>query len=158
MIDLHLLVDEGFLTSAEIENIPRFQKRKVEFDKVRTWKHGLFMEAFERFQNDKIHHFGDEYNYFLNEHGWWLHDYALFMAAKEHFGKTSWHNWANDFKLRKKAALNKIGLQLEKEVNYHRFLQFLFFTISARLILPLWRKLEPMRSGHYFISGDLEKR
>lgn len=127
MIDLHLLVDEGFLTSTEIENIPRFQKRKVEFEKVRTWKHGLFMKAFERFQNDKIHHFGDEYNYFLNEHGWWLHDYALFMAAKEHFGKTSWHNWTDDFKIRKREALNKIGLQLEKEVNYHRFLQFLFF-------------------------------
>jgi 4-alpha-glucanotransferase len=49
------------------------------------------------------------------------------MAAKEHFGTPSWHKWDDDFKLRKKAALDKIGQQLEKEVNYHRFLQFLFF-------------------------------
>ena len=127
LIDLQRLQEEGFLFSKELENIPRFLRRKVEFEKVRTWKHGLFMKAFERFQNEKIHQFRDEYNYFLNEHGWWLHDYALFMAAKEHFKTTSWHEWDDDFKLRKKEALKKVGIQLEKEVDYHRFLQFLFF-------------------------------
>lgn len=126
LIDLHILVDEGLLTFDELGNTPRFLKRKVEFEKVKTWKHGLFEKAFTRFQNEK-HRYQNEYNYFLNEHGWWLNDYALFMAAKEYFGAMSWHQWDDDFKLRKKAALNKIGHQLEKEVNYHRFLQFQFF-------------------------------
>ncbi len=127
LIDLQILQDEGFLSAKELENIPPFLKRKVEFEKVRSWKHGLFEKAFARFQYEKIHQYLDEYNYFLNEHGWWLHDYALFMAAKEHFGVISWHKWDNDFKFRKKEALKKVGQQLEKEVDYHRFLQFLFF-------------------------------
>ena len=127
LIDLHLLRDDGFLSDEELENIPRFLQRKVEFEKVRRWKYILFEKAFARFQKEKIHRFKDEYNYFLNEHGWWLHDYALFMAAKEHFKNISWHKWDDDFKLRKKEALSKVGKRLEKEVDYHRFLQFLFF-------------------------------
>ena len=127
LIDLQLLQDEGFIAVEELENIPRFFQRKVEFEKVRKWKHTIFEKAFARFQKEKIHQFQDEYNYFLKEHGWWLHDYALFMAAKEYFENISWHKWDDDFKLRKKEALNRVGNILEKQVDYHRFLQFLFF-------------------------------
>ena len=127
LIDLELLVEDGFLNADELEKIPRFLKRKVEFAKVGKWKNELFEKAFVRFQNEKHHRYQAEYKLFLKEHDWWLYDYVLFISAKEYFGKTSWHKWDNDFKLRKKEALNKIGHKLEKEMNYHRFLQFLFF-------------------------------
>jgi len=127
LINLELLVDEGFLMANEIENKPRYLKRKVEFERVRTWKNGLFMKAFNRFQKEKIPQYHNEYNHFLNEHGWWLHDYALFMAAKEYFGPTSWHEWDDDFKFRKEEAVNNVKKLLAKELDYQCFLQFLFF-------------------------------
>ncbi|MEZ5105952.1 MAG: 4-alpha-glucanotransferase [Draconibacterium sp.] len=127
MIDLELLKDEGLLTAEDFDLLPKFFHTRVEFGKVRKWKLELLGKAFLNFREHKFYRYADEYNYFLNEHGWWLHDYALFMAAKEHFGPVSWHEWDNDFKLRKQEALNRLGQQLSKETDFHRFLQFLFF-------------------------------
>ncbi len=42
LIDLELLVEMDSLLGEELENIPRFLKQKVEFEKVRKWKHRYF--------------------------------------------------------------------------------------------------------------------
>lgn len=132
LIDLEYLIGDELLNSEDLLTIPKFFKRKVEFEKVRTWKNVLFEKAFLNFQN-KFAHFQNEYNHFLNEHAWWLNDYALFMAAKAHFGEISWHKWDTDFKLRKKKALNEVGKILSQELDFHKFLQFLFFRQWFRL-------------------------
>lgn len=134
MIDLDHLVEDGLIDEEELQSAPKFFQRKVEFEKVRKWKNGLFEKAFFAFQKKKFHQFQNQYQHFLDEHTWWLHDYALFMAAKEYFGNhISWHKWDNDFKLRKKEALQRVGELLANEVDYHKFLQFLFFRQWFRL-------------------------
>ncbi len=127
LIDIELLVEDRLLKAEEIEDKPRFFRHKVLFDKVKEWKDVLFHTAFSRFQKELFEHFRDEYNHFLNEHDWWLHDYALFMAAKDEYGKLSWHKWESDFKYRKPQALKRVGEALANKVDYHKFLQFLFF-------------------------------
>lgn len=133
LIDLHFLVEEGLLISADFENIPRFFKRKVEFEKVGKWKSNLFEKAFSNFRHKRFSSFQNEYQHFLKEHSWWLNDYALFMAAKDYFGPVSWHKWDEDFKLRKLNALNRFEEKLSEEVAYHKFIQFLFFRQWFRL-------------------------
>ena len=127
MIDLELIKDEGLLKTEDFAVIPKFFQTRVEFEKVRKWKIVLLEKAFLNFRENRFFQYKDEYNYFLNEHGWWLHDFALFMAAKEHFGPVSWYKWEKDFKLRKPEALNKLAQLLWDKTDFHRFLQFLFF-------------------------------
>lgn len=132
LIDLELLVDDHLLSIEDLGNPPKLLRKKVEFDKVRKWKNDLFEKAFVNFQH-QFSRFQNEYNHFLNEHTWWLNDYVLFISAKEYFGAISWHKWDNDFKLRKKKAVSEVGKLLSKEVDFHKFLQFLFFRQWFRL-------------------------
>lgn len=127
MIDLQLLEKDGLLGEDDYMPLPKFYRKKVDFKKVRPWKHLIFEKAFANFQSARFRHFQNEYNHFLDEHGWWLHDYAVFMAAKEHFGNISWHKWETGFKLRKTHALHEMATKLAHRVDYHKFLQFIFF-------------------------------
>ncbi len=34
-----------------------------------------------------------DYQKFVAENSWWLSDYALFMAVKDHFGGVEWTKW-----------------------------------------------------------------
>jgi 4-alpha-glucanotransferase len=133
LIDMQLLVEDGLLAESDFLPFPAFLKKKVEFEKVGTWKHELFAKAFSNFQENRFQHFQNEYSHFLNEHGWWLHDYALFMAAKSYFKNISWHKWDTGFKLRQPEKLQEIAQKLSKEIDYHKFLQFLFFRQWFRL-------------------------
>jgi 4-alpha-glucanotransferase len=133
LIDLQLLIDDELLDSEDLQTIPKFLKRKVEFGKVRKWKDSILAKAFSNFQQNRASHFHDEYNHFLNEHDWWLNDYALFMAAKDYYNNISWHKWDDDFKFRKQKALQKFSELLSNELAYHKFVQFLFFRQWFRL-------------------------
>ena len=56
-----------------------------------------------------------------------MRDFALFTAVKHHFGDVMWTKWPDvDIRLRKKAAIEKYTAQLDGEIRYHLFCQYLF--------------------------------
>ena len=58
----------------------------------------------------------------------WLADYALFMAVKAHFGGVSFQEWPDEaIRLREPAAMAHYGALLAEEIQYIRFVQYLFF-------------------------------
>lgn len=127
MIDLFSLVDEHLLPVKYLDNIPRFDIRQCDFAKVQKWKTPVLKKAFLEFQErhrDQLH---AEYHRFLDENGWWLNDYALFMAAHSHFGGIVWQAWPDEIKFRQPAALANLENKLSDETGFHRFCQFLFF-------------------------------
>ncbi len=127
LIDLSLLVEDGLLAKNDIKRRSTFSSKKVDFQKVEGWKNPLLRKAFRNFQNQKLENPEDEYLHFLKEHTWWLSDYALFMAAKKHFQDAHWSKWEHDLKFRKKNALKRFAELLSADIDYHKFLQFLFF-------------------------------
>lgn len=133
LIDLQFLVEDGLLTKQDLKTIPKFPEKRVDFKKVEVSKYPLLQKAFENFQHKKPENLEEEYNKFLKEHGWWLQDYALFMAAKEHFKDLHWREWDYDLKFRKKKAIHKHTELLSGEIDYRKFLQFLFFKQWFRL-------------------------
>jgi 4-alpha-glucanotransferase len=133
LIDLELLAEDGFLDSKPIEKIPSFSKKIVEFEKITNWKNQVLRTAFNTFQNKLKKKKLVEYQIFLDEHSWWLNDYAFFMAAKKRFGEVVWNEWEDDLKFRKNTALKKWGVKLAAEIDYHKFLQFTFFSQWFRL-------------------------
>ncbi len=124
LIDLELLAKEGWLTKADLK-APAFSVQKADFEAAGKWKLPLLMKAYENFQKNTAP-FINEYFYFQYEHDWWLNDFALFMALKEHFGGVSWNNWPEEIKFRKPDAMQKYAEKLKVETDTWKFFQWLF--------------------------------
>ncbi len=127
LVDLSTLQEEGLLEAGDLASIPRFDIRQVEFEKVTTWKTRLLRKAFHRFGPGHPGITGGSYGAFLDEHNWWLADFALFMAARHHFGEVRWQEWPQELKTRQPAAMEEFRNLLEQEIAYHQFVQYCFF-------------------------------
>ncbi len=127
LIDLKKLLDENLLDREDLKNTPRFLKSKVDFANVEQWKMQLLRKAFEKFQANNYGSFHSEYQDFLKEHNWWLQDFALFMAAKEHFKGEHWTSWPEELKFRTPVGIHKYQANLSEEINFWKFSQFQFF-------------------------------
>ena len=147
-IDLDLLEKEALLTAVDRENVPDFPTKKVDFENVEKWKYPLLKKAFDNFDDRPFEELKAEYYIFLNENGWWLNDYALFMALKKDFGGAMWMDWKEGIKFRKENSLVYYRNKLSEEINFQQFLQFIFFR--------QWLKLKQYaNSKNIRIFGDL---
>lgn len=131
LIDLELLAEEGFLTESDIRT-PKFSSTKVEFFEASKWKKPLLQKAFQNFKEhgEKWH---EEYHHFQKEHNWWLNDFALFMACKDHFDGKIWNVWPEEIKFRFQETLKQYQKKLKAEVEFWKFLQWQFFRQWHRL-------------------------
>nr|MDA3832096.1 4-alpha-glucanotransferase [Spirochaetales bacterium] len=80
--------------------------------------------AFVRLGDD----FPPEFAVFCREHSHWLDDYSLFLILKQEFAQQSWTKWPIEFRSRDKKALVAFAADHEKQVDYIKFEQFLFFS------------------------------
>jgi 4-alpha-glucanotransferase len=153
LIDLDFLVKEGLLIREDLEMKPYFPLYRVDFDKVDNWKYPKLKIAFENFRQTE--RYDNEYQLFLNEHGWWLNDYALFMAVKKHFKNVIWTGWDEDIKFRKDDAVKKYAELLSDEIEFRKFLQFLFFRQWFRLKeYASSKKVQILGDLPLYVSGD----
>ena len=58
----------------------------------------------------------------------WLPNYALYMAVKHHFDMKSWLDWPDEaIRLRKSEAVERYTKELQEDVDFYTYLQFLFY-------------------------------
>ena len=69
----------------------------------------------------------EEIEKFKQQHAGWIHDYALYMALKSAYEMKAFHDWPEELIKRRDETLKATTLRLEKDVNYHIFVQYLFF-------------------------------
>ncbi|HYQ58280.1 MAG TPA: 4-alpha-glucanotransferase, partial [Draconibacterium sp.] len=155
LIDLETLLNEGLLSCEDFDNIPRFLKSKVDFKKVSIWKQALLKKAFQQFYNFKFDEYRNEYNHFLNEHGWWLNDYALFISVRGYFGGLHWKEWDRGIKFRELAVVHEYSERLKQQINFEKFLQFMFFRQWHRLKqYANEREIQIVGDVPLYVSGD----
>lgn len=128
LIDLDDLVENGLLTKAECEAAdyganPNF----VDFEKVYRTKMKLLRQAHKSFQEDVA------YLAFIKEEEDWLDGYALFMAIKGKNDQASWLKWDKEIRLRKPETLDRLREELREEINFWRFVQYIFYTEWLKL-------------------------
>ena len=121
LIDLENLVEVGLLSPALLQNPPAFPDDKVDYGAIIPFKEKLLRKAY---QNFKII---DSFASFCEKESYWLDDYSLFMALKEHFNGASWVQWDDAVKRRQKDIIENFKIALQDEIRYHQFLQFVFF-------------------------------
>ena len=136
----------GFISTEELIKPPKCKKDKVLFELIKDWKLPILKQAFITFKESGVLLY--EYEVFLDNNSWWLHDYALFMACKQQFNDLIWNEWEHGLKFRDKKTLTKYTKELKEEIDFQKFVQFLFF--------KQWTELkEYANSKNIKIIGDV---
>lgn len=144
-IDLETLISEGLLTKAECREYDfGSEAAKVDYEKLYKNRFPLLKKAFKRSSlSEKI-----KYKKFIADNSFWLENYALFMAVKEHFGGVAWNEWDSDIRNREQSAMEHYREKLADEIEFHRFLQYEFYV--------QWDKLKRyINKNNIEIIGDI---
>ena len=104
----------------------------ADFEGVQEHKIPLFRKAFELFSTSPLAP-RDEYRAFCGKSSSWLDDYTLYSALAARFNTLDWTSWEHGIALREKEAVEKWRNELRDEIEYKKFLQFIFFRQWAAL-------------------------
>lgn len=126
LISLERLAAEGLLDTADLQSVPEFPSHRVDFASAVPFKYGLLRKAFDRFAGARSDAFPDDYYQVCERNAFWLEDHALFMALKEAHGGRVWTEWEEPAARRNPDALVRWRDRLRREIQFHKFLQFVF--------------------------------
>ncbi|WP_374687289.1 4-alpha-glucanotransferase [Promineifilum sp.] len=124
------LVSEGFLPAKVVAEAPSLPTAEVDFGPVIEYKTALLRAAYEHFRDH-----GDEerraaFDAFCAEAAFWLDDFALFMALKEHHKDVEggmWAKWPKPIRTRQAKALKQWTNELSDAIMLQKYQQFLFY-------------------------------
>ena len=140
LIDLEQLVQEGLLYYQELKTLDT--QTHVDFGALYNTRLAVLRLAFSRFcQNEAL-------DAFCEENKSWLGEYALYMALKEKNGGKAWYRWKKTLKFRNPDAIDQARQDLQAQIRFYSFVQYLFFKQWTQL------KAYANRNG-ISIIGDL---
>ncbi len=144
-ISLEELIKEGTLTEEECEEADfGAHENAVDYEKLYKNRYPLLRKAYERSRISE----NPAYQKYVEENGWWLSDYALFMAVKERFDGAPWTQWAEDIRRRFGYAMDYYRRELYYDIEFQQYLQFQFFR--------QWQRLKEYANSHGVqIIGDI---
>lgn len=145
LISLEELIEEGVLTEEECDSVDFGVKpERVDYDKLHEGRYGLLHLAYERSDISK----NPDFQQFVSNNGWWLEDYALFMAVKGFFGEAPYQEWPEDIRMHWGFALDYYRRELYFDVEFQKYMQFKFF--------EQWNRLHAYaREKDILIVGDI---
>lgn len=128
-IDFELLEEDGLLEKKDYTSV-NWERNPDSVDYEFLYKnvYNVLRKAFERFSPTP------EYRLFEMISRDWLDDYALFMSLKFHFDGAPWYKWPSELAKAEKDAVDKAKKQFEKDIKFHKFIQYIFHT--------QWKKLK----------------
>lgn len=122
-IDLPTLYDQGLITSQELAENSYHEPYAVDFKWLYDTRLPLLRKAFSRIGEKEKR----EIAAFRGENSYWLPDFALYMALKDHHGQEDWPHWEKPLRLREPEALQKAREELSEDVAFYEFVQYEFF-------------------------------
>ena len=123
-LSLDRLADDDLIKRSSIKNCNKFVER-VDYESVRAFKEPYYRKAFRVFKKD-FNRFKNDYDQFLKE-AFWLENYATFMSLKKQFNNEAWTTWPKEAKHFVKHPQEYDITNIKDEIEYHKFLQFIFF-------------------------------
>ena len=142
------LMELELITEDDLNNMPEWESGYVDYGKVITFKNQLFHTAYQTFRHTPDKMLLEKYDAFCEQHVSWLDDYALFMAGKDAHNGKCWLEWEEDLRNPTPVSRAKWEKDLEEEIGYYKFLQYLFF--------QQWTALKTYANAHNIeIIGDI---
>lgn len=126
-IDAEQLADEGWLTAQQLRDTEVQANATLDYALARELKMPLLHQAWKKFRKDKTHKWQLEFHVYTEKEKHWLDDYALFAVLKREFKEHPWYEWPSEFREREIKAINNIRSALKDQINYEKWLQFLFY-------------------------------
>ena len=108
-----------------MEPIPEFTNNKVEFEKLKKWKHILLSKAATNFSNTDNNDLVN-YHEFCEKQVFWLNGYATFIVLKEMQDQTDWSYWELKYRKFNEDILDDIESIKKSEIEEIKILQYLF--------------------------------
>ncbi len=144
-IDLDLLKAEGLLKPSEYRKLNwGSDPERVDYGTMYETRFPVLRRAVSRLLAQRP----DEVHAFCWSQGEWIHNYAIFMAVKGHFGGEAWQSWPLDIRTRQPEALAWAEETLADEILFWKGLQYLFF--------QQWTALKSYANQHGIaIVGDV---
>lgn len=141
LIDLQGLLSRSLLEAGDLDNMPA-NTDSVDFGAVFKEKHQVLKKAYQKFTATR------NYEEFCKQNDFWLENYATFMAIKDDNDGRPWNEWEKGLKLRLTSPMQQIKQKLEKQIEYYKFLQFVFY--------EQWQKIQDYaHSKNIKIIGDI---
>jgi 4-alpha-glucanotransferase len=126
LIDLDTLIESGMLKPGEVTLKKAFPPDYVDYNLVRKFREPVLVKAFHRFRRDGGFN-SDDYLMFWKEHAWWLESWSLFYACRKNLKGKNWSYWDEQLIRREQKALNLKFQSFREDVDFQRFVQFMFF-------------------------------
>ena len=126
-ISLQKLAEQGWF-SGSLDETKKSDDHFVLFEDALSYKDEILKQAYDNFFFYADHDTVNDFELFCKEQIFWLHDFALFSALSEEFETTLWTKWDKDIAQRNKEAINTWSEKLEKEIRFHKFVQYIFFS------------------------------
>jgi len=125
-ISLERLTDRPWVDEGDLPDAPEFDPHRVQYERVRAFKHEALRSAFERFRERADESERESFASFREDESAWLEDYALFRALKAEFDGAGWTDWPEPIRTRDPDALDRRREAVTEDVDYHAFCQWLF--------------------------------
>ncbi len=125
LIDLHKLAQKGLLDAHELHTLHPFDKRRVDYNVVADYKLPLIFKAARHFIFSELH-LSESYQKFKSENEFWLPDYTLFIALKDHFNDLPVNQFEEPIRKRDSHTLDYWRNTLAKRIFEHEVVQYLF--------------------------------
>lgn len=150
LISPERLVDDGLAEQSDLDMPASMNEGRVHYGDVTRWKETLLRKAWSKFAEHPHSNLQHRFHEFRNDPAqhYWLEDFALFLALKERFGGVEWPEWDEALARREKKAMAAAKRELKGEIEFHCFVQFVFFRQWWQLRHEAW-------SHGITIMGDL---
>ena len=120
------LMEKGLLSREDLENIPNWDPRRIDYGPAIEYKNSLLRKAFGTFRHTPDKTMLEDYEHFCAQEKDWLEDYCLFMAVKDAHEGRCWLDWEEEIRLPSPAVKKEWQEKLAEEINFYRFVQFIF--------------------------------
>ena len=127
LISPERLVDDGLLSSGDLESFPALSADRVQYGAVIKRKGALLEKAYENFKRSDNNNHREQLKGFRHYAESWLDDYALFSALRDSNAGAAWIDWEPKLARRDAAAMREASERLGDRIDAHRFFQYLFF-------------------------------
>ena len=104
-----------------------FPEYFVDFTQATAWKKEVLKKSWQIFQQQTSQAEQDRFFTKLTDDHHWLQKYSLFMALKQRFEQQGWLQWPEKIRRCQPKALQEAEKELQEEIRYFQFEQYLFF-------------------------------
>ena len=128
LIDFDLLIEAHLLSEEDLRDIFFGDNEEyIDYGAIYNQKYPLLRKAYVNFKSSDNSEMKGALENFKRENNSWLNDYSLYISLKNHFNGLPWNEWAHDIKNRENSAMQHYKNELADDIEYHNFIQFLFF-------------------------------